>query len=243
MPPMEELLGRVRVVLAEPLDSRNIGSVCRAMKTMGITSLYITGGAPVQREVAAITAVHAADVLDRAVLCPSLSEAIRDASLVAGVTRRRGRRRKYFALSPEELAEKAASTPGVCALVFGNESSGLNDRDLSLCHAAVRIPSSPQFPSLNLSHAVQILCYQLFVRACGAAPRRGEAVSHGRLEDLVERIVSALAEIGFFSQGEPGDQRLLWREILGRAGLAEAEAKRLETVFQKIRGLHRKTRS
>ena len=91
----------VRVVLVNPQEDRNIGSVCRAMKTMGFGELRIVGHRSVDRREAGITAVQATDVLDRAVHCDTLEEAIGDSVLTAGVSRRRGRWRKYFALSPE----------------------------------------------------------------------------------------------------------------------------------------------
>ena len=158
----------IRIVLVRPKEDKNIGSVCRAMKTMGFGSLTIVGHDSVNPAEAAITAVHAADVLERAIHCETLEEAVRDAVLVAGVSRRRGKWRKYFAVSPEQLVDRVVSIRrGTCAVVFGNEASGLDADELARCHLAVRIPSSPEFPSLNLSHAVQIITYQLFCRLDG----------------------------------------------------------------------------
>jgi TrmH family RNA methyltransferase len=229
----------IRIVLVRPKEDRNIGSVCRSMKTMGFATLCIVGHEAIDRNEAAITAVHAVDVLDRAVRCETLEQAVQDSVLVAGVSRRRGRWRKYFALTPEQLAERIASIrKGTCTLVFGNEASGLNAKDLAQCHVAVRIPSSPGFPSLNLSHAVQIITYQLYRRLS----EPGETatflpISSRRLDALVSLMTASLANIGFFTQGDPGEMAVFLRDIFARAALEQREAERLARVFKKISGL------
>ena len=229
----------IRIVLVRPIEDKNIGSVCRAMKTMGFGTLYIVGHNTIDRSVAAITAVHAVDVLERAIHCQTLEEAVRDSVLVAGVSRRRGKWRKYFALSPEQLAERVASIRrGSCAVVFGNEASGLNAGDLARCHLAVRIPSSPEFPSLNLSHAVQIITYQLLRRLNGKRKSGTfSPISGGTLDDLVSLTIGSLANIGFFTQGDPEEMSIFLRDILARAALEQREADRLARIFEKISGL------
>jgi TrmH family RNA methyltransferase len=229
----------IRIVLVRPKEDKNIGSVCRAMKTMGFGSLYIVGHDRVDRSEAAITAVHAVDVLERAIHCETLEEAVRDAVLVAGVSRRRGKWRKYFALGPEQLAERvAAIRNGSCALVFGNETSGLNAGDLARCHLAVRIPSSPEFPSLNLSHAVQIITYLLYRRLNGKRQSGAfSPVPADSLGALVSLMVGSMANIGFFTQGDPGEMSVFLRDILARAALEQGEADRLGGIFEKIGAL------
>jgi TrmH family RNA methyltransferase len=229
----------VRIVLVRPNKDKNIGSVCRAMKTMGFSTLCVVGHETIDRGEAAITAVHAVDVLDRAKRCETLEEAVQDSVLVAGISRRRGKWRKYFALNPEQLAERVASIRrGSCALVFGNEASGLNAEELARCHVAVRIPSSPQFPSLNLSHAVQIITYQLF---CRLHELRGHGkylpISSKHLDALVSGMITSLADVGFFTQGDPREMSIFLRDILTRAALEQREADRLAGIFEKIGAL------
>lgn len=227
----------VRFVLVEPRDSRNVGAACRAMKTMGFRSLYLVGASGIDLRQAAVTAVHAADLLQEAVFCRELGEAIEGVALAAAVSRRRGRWRKYFALGPGELAQRVASLrEGTCAVVFGNESAGLSDRDLRLCHVAVRIPSAPDFPSLNLSHAVQLLAYELFQRLGEKGPAF-RPVDGKRLDALVAQIIGALRCIGYFTRGDPGELGMFWRDILARAALEHREAERLGEIFAKISGM------
>jgi TrmH family RNA methyltransferase len=209
------------------------------MKTMGFSTLCIVGHQPVDRGEAAITAVHAADVLDRAKHCETLEEAVQDSVLIAGISRRRGRWRKYFALTPEQLAERiAAIEDGTCSLVFGNEAAGLNAEELAKCHLAVRIPSAPEFPSLNLSHAVQIITYQLHRRLCESEKaRRFVPIPASTLDNLVSLMIASLANIGFFTQGDPQEMSVFLRDIFARAALDQRESDRLAGVFKKISGL------
>jgi TrmH family RNA methyltransferase len=234
----------LKIVLVNPQDAKNVGAACRAMKTMGIRALSLVGTTDLDREAAAITAVHARDLLDGAELFDDLPSAVREAALVAGVTRRRGKRRKYLSLTPEQLADRvAALRSGNVAVVFGNEASGLSDEELAACHLAVHIPSSPDFPSLNLSHAVQVVAYQLFRQlAEPAGARTFQPISQQRLEVLLGEILSTLEGIGFFSQGSRTEMGIFWRDILARAALARREAERLAVVFRKISGLFQRAR-
>ena len=234
-------LEELRVVLVAPQEARNVGQVCRAMKTMGLRRLYLVGAERIDTREAAVTALHARDVLETAVHCASLEEALRGTELAAGVSRRRGRWRKYFALDPEQLVERIAAARGPCALVFGRESDGLTDEELASCQVAVRIPSSPEFPSLNLSHAVQILAYLLF-RRLGGRQDGGEQggfrpIASEELEALVGEIVDSLSALGFFHKGSPQEMGVFWRDMLARAGLEQREAERLKRIFHEIRGL------
>ncbi|HVP19851.1 MAG TPA: TrmJ/YjtD family RNA methyltransferase [Spirochaetia bacterium] len=228
----------VRIVLVRPRDPRNVGSACRAMKCMGITTLGIVPDSLLDPTQARTLAHYAADVLEGAMLYPRLADAIKDAVLIAGTTRRRGRNRKYFSIFPEQLGQRIASiASGTVAVLFGNEETGLTDEELSLCHLAVNIPASQQFPSLNLSHAVQVVCYEIF---------RARSVEHltpfapvraSELDSLVSVITRSLARIGFFHIVGPDQMTVFFKDILGRAGLSMNEARRLGVVFRKIAGL------
>ncbi|MCX7655559.1 MAG: RNA methyltransferase [Treponemataceae bacterium] len=157
------LFDDVVIILCRPEESGNVGAVCRAMKNMGFFSLRIVAPeAPLEEEKIQTRAVHAFDVYQRARFFNSLAEAIKDIPLVIGTTRRRGKKRKDISVSPEELAAYLYKHRGPAALVFGNERTGLNQEEIALCTLASHIPSSELFPSLNLSHAVQVYTYELF---------------------------------------------------------------------------------
>jgi tRNA/rRNA methyltransferase len=237
-----ERLKCIRIVLARPRDSKNIGAVCRAMKNMGLTNLYIAGCESLDRDKAQVLALHAADVLEQAVLTETLEESLDGCSLVAGVTRRWGKHRKYLYLDPPQLSERLLShQDGVAAIVFGNEVSGLSDAEMQKCHVAVTIPSSDDFPSLNLSHAVQVIAYEVYRTFRTASGRQFYTpVTGSPLDSLVDHIADSLLSLGFFRIVSPSDMKRFWRDILVRASLSGREADRMRSIFTKIAGIRRK---
>lgn len=231
-------MDRIHIVLCRPEGAINIGSVCRAMKTMGLTRLSLVQPLfdrddPWIRNMA----VHAMDIYENARTYPSMEEAVKDVSLVAGITRRRGSRRKYFSLLPEEFAEMAAASEGSSALVFGNEQNGLTDGELSFCHAAVHIPANPEFPSLNLSHAVQVMTAALWRQQQGNRVGRYTPINRDDLDDLVGTIHQTLDDLGYFVKSDPDHTDIFFRDILARAALSKGEARLMKKIFKKIRFL------
>lgn len=226
-------LERIRIVLVEPQDGANIGSVCRAMKTMGIHQLAITGNREYDENRVRTLALHASDLYEQSLRFETLAEALRDSVLSVGASRRRGKNRKYFALLPEQLAERICATgSGIISIVFGREADGLTDEELNLCHMGVRIPTSDAFPSLNLAQAVQIITYTLYREL---SPALGfESIAESRLGELASTIGDSLGMINFYKQDERPEVQRFFRDILARATLSEKEAKRLEKMFLKI---------
>ena len=228
-------LDSVIVVLSRPSESGNIGAVCRAMKNMGLTRLRVVAPEmPPDEEVIRSRAVHATEVWDHAEHFDRLADAVADCSLVVGTTRRRGKRRKDFTLTPEDLAESLRQRPGLAAVVFGNERTGLEDDELKLCNLASHIPADPVFPSLNLSHAVQIFSYALY-RALGPTDgARWVPVEAERLTELVGIMADSFQAIGFYKQAGREEQERFFQDIFARAGITAGESRYLEQVFRKI---------
>ena len=159
-------LKKIRIVLVEPRGQFNIGSVVRVMKNMGLYELALVNPADFHNNETYKASVGARDLLNKALVFPTLEDAIKDTSLVIGTTRRAGKLRRLFC-SIEELPEKLFPVlkEGKAAILFGREESGLTTRETDLCNILVNIPSSKSFPSLNLSHAVAVVCYKLFTDA------------------------------------------------------------------------------
>ena len=131
---------------------------------------------------------------------------------------------------------------GKIALVFGNERTGLTDDQLDECTMGVTIPSSDEFGSLNLSHAVQIMCYQLFRQNRGEI-RGYNPITLERLGSTVKTISTSLEQIGFFKLAGRNDMEMFWRDVLSRANLSEGEAQYIEKTFTKMAGLAKKNSS
>ncbi len=235
-------LDNIVIVLSRPDEPRNIGAVCRAMANSNIHTLRIVGDkSKIDIEKVHVLAIHAGYIFDKAEFFSSITEATADCALSAGTTRRRGKKRKGKLLLPEEFAKNAnrISAKAKVAVVFGNERTGLDDDEILECTMGVTIPSSDEFGSLNLSHAVQIMCYTLFrfneKNKMGYTPITGK-----RLKKTTAEITDSLQKIGFFKITGKKDMELFWRDILSRAALSEGEAQYIEKVFTKAAGLSSK---
>jgi len=231
-------LEKICAILVRPKNPRNVGFACRALKTMGITRLRIVGPPSFNLRRAAVTAVHAKELLSPDEIYPSLPAALADVALAAGITRRRGKMRKSHSLLPEDFARHALQIKTVTvAMVFGTEEYGLTDEELSYCHCAVHIPSSRLFPSLNLSHAVQILGYAFFREAERSAIPRFRPIDGRQRELLVSHIIEYLRPLNYFKLAEAQSLTVLLRDVFARACLSKGEGRRIERIFQKINGL------
>ena len=239
-------LNNIVIILDHPDESRNIGAACRAMANNDISELRIVGNrSDYDIEHIHVLAIHAGNIFDKAKFYNSIKEAAADCTVCAGTTRRRGKKRGKLLL-PEEFASQAgAVTEGGAkvAVVFGNERTGLTDEQLDQCTLGVTIPSSEGFGSLNLSHAVQILCYHLFRQKLdekeggykGVTP-----VSLERIDATVQSVTDNMQKIGFFKMPGREDMENFWRSILSRAAVTEGEVQYLEKTFSKIAGLNAK---
>lgn len=231
-------LERIQIVLVETQDGANIGSVCRAMKTMGLTNLAITGDGVYDENRVRTLALHASDLWENAIRYKTLDEALKDSIFSVGATRRRGKFRKLSAFSPEQLAEKISSLPeGKVSIVFGREADGLRDDEVNKCSTIVTIPTSELFPSLNLAQAVQIICYSLFQHSLPY--KQGMiAIDKERISKGVEEISSHLDAIGYYKWDEETKwTKQLLSDIIERAGLSESEMQRFEKIFRKTENI------
>ncbi len=232
-------LKNIVIVLDHPDEARNIGAACRAMANNDIKELRIVGKREdYDVEKVHVLAIHAAYIFDNAKFYDDIIAATADCSLSAGTTRRRGKNRKGKLLLPEEFAEIAEN--GKVAVIFGNERTGLTDEQLDMCTLGVAIPSSKEFGSLNLSHAVQIICYHLFrqnMKDSGKTDAGYTPLSLERLDKTVGNITDNLQKIGFFKLAGRPDMERFWRSLLARAALSESEAQYIEKTFTKMAGL------
>lgn len=202
-PEAVESLARVRFVLANTSHPGNIGSAARAIRTMGFHRLSLVAPERFPHIDAHVLAAGADDVLEAAVQFDSLPQAIGDCSLILGATARL-RGVSLEELSPRSAAQRAlqAAVEGrQVAYVFGNETSGLSNDEIKLCHAAVHIPSDPGYSSLNLSQAVQVLAYELRMAALAGMPsRQGNTdppSTAAELEGFFEHLAATLYDIDF----------------------------------------------
>lgn len=228
-------LARVRIVLSRPSHPGNIGAAARAMKTMGLARLTLVAPNLFPHPEAAARASGAADVLAQAVVCETLEQALAGTVLVAGMSARRRDLAAPFRWARAGAAELLAATQqgtqaeaqsSEVALVFGNESSGLSNEELALCQLPVMIPANPEYSSLNLGAAVQLMCYELRLAADtpGSAPA-GEAdlATADEVEALHAHLERVAILSGFLDPAQPKRLMHRLRRLFGRARLEREE--------------------
>ncbi len=221
-------LDRVRVVLSHTSLPRNIGSVARAMKTMGLSRLYLVNPKRFPDDEAVTLASRADDILDRAIVCSSLEEAL------AGCTQTVATCPRVHELSvprhtPRQIAsvvlERAAMGEEV-ALVFGTEMSGLSNDEVRMCNRLVTIPTNPDYSSLNLAQAVQILAYELRCAVdddISHLEEKPELASHDDIERFYTHLEQTLVTISFLNPDNPKRLMPRLRRMFGRIQLEKLE--------------------
>lgn len=246
---------RLRIVLVGTQHPGNIGSAARAMKTMGFSRLVLVAPERFPHPEAVALAAGAADLLERAVRVDTLAEAVADCRLVLGCTAR-SRRIALEELSPRQAAARGravAGQGGEVAVVFGRERTGLDNEELQLCHAAVHIPANPEYSSLNLAAAVQVLAYELRVgwfeaptpsamdSAAIAVPSHADAreaevrseppATHAELEGFFSQLADTLDAIDFHKGRTPAAAMRKFRRLFLRAGLDAREVRLLRGML------------
>ena len=239
--PATDLAARIRIVLVGTQHPGNIGSAARAIKTMGLHRLVLVAPQKFPHNEADMMAAGAEDVLNAAVEVETLAEAVADCRLVLGCTAR-SRRVQLRELRPREAAASVraeARAGGEVALVFGRERTGLENHELQLCHAAVHIPANPDYSSLNLAAAVQVLAYEvrLALLGEGAAPLpmiasgNPDAVPHAELEGFFAQLADTLEAIDFHKGRAPDSAMRKLRRLFVRTGLDQKEVRLLRGIL------------
>jgi len=222
----------IRVVLSRPSHPGNIGAAARAMKTMGLSRLWLVSPASFPDPVAEARASGAGDVLAGARVTDSLQEALSGTVLAAALTARRrdlSLARLHPRTAAAELVQWAQGARAEVALVFGNEASGLSNEELGLCTLPVTIPANPAYPSLNLGAAVQLMCYELRLAAMGQGGSTfpveplPELATHEEIEHFFTHLESGIVESGFLDPAKPRRLMPRLRRLFGRVRLEKEE--------------------
>jgi len=232
---------RIRIVLVGTQHPGNIGAAARALKTMGLARLVLVAPQRFPHDDAQAMAAGADDVLDAAQRFDSLAEAVTDCRLVLGCTAR-SRRIALAELSPRDAAARLLAAAGVgveVALVFGRERTGLTNEELQLCHAAVHIPANPEYSSLNLAAAVQVLAYELRLALLAASaadddprdPAMEPTASHAELEGFFAQLAQTLEAIDFHKGRSPDSALRKLRRLFLRSGLDAREVRLLRGIL------------
>ena len=212
---------RIRFVLCRPSHPGNVGAAARAMKTMGLSDLRLVAPQRHPAPEAQWMATNAIDVLQAATLHASLGDSIRDCAAAFALSAR-PREWSPQVLDVRTAAERAMQIEGGVAFVFGNETAGLTNEEMFACQYLVHIPANPQFSSLNLAQAVQVVAYELFMTAKPAVRGRSEKLATVQdLEGLYAHLEEAAVATGFMASGSRLRER--WRRLFSRVPALERE--------------------
>lgn len=232
------------VVLVEPKESLNVGSVARAMQNLGFVHLHLVAPRGYDRERAWVTARDASVLLDSLTVHADLPSAIAPCTDVVGLALRKGENPAQYVTLPQWATAVAEQAPRTTALVFGPEDDDLRLEHLNLCRWVVRIPSSAAYPSFNLAQSVLLTLYEI----TRSAPREASATptvalptanDHVQLDRLID---SVMQESGFVRPGSPEPVPALVKNLFRRVSLTRHELSVLMALFGRINtGLQRKT--
>ncbi|WP_049292078.1 tRNA (cytosine(32)/uridine(32)-2'-O)-methyltransferase TrmJ [Franconibacter helveticus] len=235
------MLENIRIVLVETSHTGNMGSVARAMKTMGLTNLWLVNPLVKPDSQAIALAAGASDVIGNATIVDTLDEALSGCSLVVG-TSARSRTLPWPMLDPRECGVKSISESqhAPVALVFGRERVGLTNEELQKCHYHVAIAANPEYSSLNLAMAVQVIAYE--VRMAWLATQQQAAAEHEEtpypLVDDLERFYGHLEQVllqtGFIRANHPGQVMNKLRRLFTRARPESQELNILRGILASI---------
>jgi len=204
-------LRKVRMVLIATSHAGNIGAAARAMKNMGLQRLYLVQPRDFPSEEAEARASGAADILHAAVVCDSLAEALRGVSVVYGSSARQ-RTLSWPEVDVRGCAEQVAqlTSSEEVAIVFGRERTGLTNEELQLCHRLLHIPTNPDYSSLNVASAVQVVAYELrmaFLHSDSAealiAPESEPLAKAEQMAHFYAHLEQILIELSFLDPENP----------------------------------------
>ena len=235
------MLQNIRIVLVETSHTGNMGSVARAMKTMGLTNLWLVNPLVKPDSQAIALAAGASDVIGNAQIVDTLDEALAGCSLVVG-TSARSRTLPWPMLDPRECGLKsiAEGQHAPVALVYGRERVGLTNDELQKCHYHVAIAANPEYSSLNLAMAVQVIAYE--VRMAWLATQEQqvepkEETAYPLVDDLERfygHLEQTLLSTGFIREGHPGQVMNKLRRLFTRARPESQELNILRGILASI---------
>ncbi|TFW70557.1 tRNA (cytosine(32)/uridine(32)-2'-O)-methyltransferase TrmJ [Methylotenera oryzisoli] len=232
----QNIFNNIRVVLCQTSHPGNIGSTARAMKTMGLSDLYLVNPLHFPDPQATSLATGAADLLESATVCSSLQEALTGCALAIGMSARK-RQISHELVNVREAAHRAASLAQnqPIALVFGTEMSGLSNAELDCCQLLAMIPANPEYSSLNLAAAVQVMTYEVRMAILegklDAADNQPELATNEALEGFYAHLEDTLIKIGYLNPTAPKKLSERIRRIYARAKLEKEEVNLLRGIL------------
>lgn len=232
-------LSSIRIVLVATSHPGNIGSTARAMKTMGLNSLYLVTPKSFPDYKAKEMAAGADDILEQAVVTNTMEEALVGCQLILA-TSARPRGLSLPGLIPSssaELVSEQSDTTQV-AIVFGREHAGLTNEELLKCHYHIHIPSNPDYSSLNLAQAVQIVAYEMRMKLLSpqaeVAMRTDDYATNDEIEQFYTHLKEVFIEVQFLKTANPRKLMQRVRRLFNRVNLEKMEVSILRGMLSQV---------
>ncbi|MBC8143471.1 MAG: hypothetical protein H7Y38_18740 [Armatimonadetes bacterium] len=232
---MNDYFSDFHVVLVEPQNPLNIGSVARAMMNLGFRHLHLVAPQNYDRETANVTACWATPILDGLTVHETLADAISDCETVIGLGERPGQS-VHFVTLPQWAGELPQTPRRKTALLFGSEDSGLRQEHFNQCRYIARIPSTEAFPSFNLAQSVLLVLWEITQAApeSPAPPADTRVPTWNDFFQLDRLLDSVMTEGGFVRSGSPGPAPEMVKNLFRRLDLSPHEIGLLLSLFGRL---------
>lgn len=236
---MNKFQDKVRIVLVGTTHPGNIGATARAMKVMSQEHLYLVSPKVFPSAEASARATGADDVLASAIVCDDLKQAVSYCDLVIGTTART-RSLPWPIVTPRECAETVADKKySNIAIVFGRENSGLTNEELELCNLVLQIPTNADYSSLNLASAVQIVCYEIYLRSNlkqtdNKDKTETALVNQDKMELFYQHLEDCLIDINYYDVDNPKLLMHRMRRLFNRLQMEESEYNILRGILSRV---------
>ncbi|MCK5312046.1 MAG: RNA methyltransferase [Desulfobacteraceae bacterium] len=236
-------LQNISIILVEPQGPINIGACCRVMKNFGFSDLRLVNPcAGYKSKDARKMALAAQDILKTATIYKTLKSALEDCNIAFGTTRRSGKYRSNF-ITPNKTAESIHQYDNntKISLVFGREDNGLTTDELKSCQKFVTIPTDDAFASMNLSHAITILLYEINAanrindNSIASRSKMDKGLANGKeLEQMYSHMRETLIRIEYLDPQNPDHLLKSYRKIFGKAELTSRDVRIIRGLISKI---------
>ncbi len=236
------MLDQIKIVLSHTTHPGNIGATARAMKVMGLSQLVLVNPAKYPSAEATERASKAADILSNAVIYENIHQAIADSRLIVGASVRT-RSLPSRLVTPRQLVtviqDNPKNTP--IAILFGTENSGLTNDELHLCHYQVYIPTNPDYSSLNLASAVQLISYEMRLAFSEMQPlpeqrviANEQRISRVQLDGLLAHFEKVMSDTGYLNTDHRKQIDNRMSRLLSKAEITESENRVLRGFLSSI---------
>jgi len=225
----------ISVVLVEPKWPSNVGAVARVMANFGFNKLLLIKPKCKLDDLDAIKrAKHAKHVLKKAKTITW--NGLKKYDYVIATTSKLGSdyNLKRTPLNPEEISKKLNQKKKI-AIVFGREGEGLHNEEIKKCDFVMTIPSAKKYPTLNLSHAVGIMLYELSKKKKGKIGENITLIGKKEKDNLLKIIYQTINKMKFNTIGKKQTQKLLWKRMISKSFLTKRESFALFGYFKKLK--------